>query len=510
MVLLMVTPYLCFSQYFQRLYDYDSSCDWGVNIFLQPDGNYFIRGNLQHTASEDWAIFNMQISADGNTVLSKHVVQIDTTSMFLGTPGETRCLLGGGYIAPIQILQPHGSYPSGRGGLIKYDAAGDTVFLKTYTDTSQYFEGMYACAVMPDEGYIGGGGRSYDTFSYFDPLLLVRTDSMGDTLWTRTYQKNDTQASAINNLISLADGRIVAGAMSTKVVGVPSGSYYDNAPWFILLDNMGNIIRDTLYSSTYLVGENCGSLYADINGGYTHIGILNSYNPADINAISNFPAYIAHLDTNFRMTWITNFTYNSTYGHRQGDIVRQLQDSSYVVVGEATGPYAPSTQGFAAKISKTGAIVWSNNYYSDSNQFAYFVDMVEKPDGGLVFVGKTFNDTCAAWKDNGDVWLVSTDSNGYIPPNTGVTVSPVVAEGVVKIYPNPTSGNFTISTSASLTGGEVLVYNVAGLYVATYKVKPGANNFQLPAGIGAGIYICKYIPGDGNDVPAVVRLVYAP
>ena len=510
-LLIAAAPHLSVGQYFQRLRDIDSSQDWGVNIFLQAGGNYFVKGTFFSTIS-NWALFTMQVTADGNTALSKHTLQYDTANLYGGNPGDTKALTWGGYIAPLTIQTPDHitGYLHSATGLIKYNGSGDTIFTKTYTDTSIYFEEFITCAVMPDGGYILGGSRALNTPSAY-PGLLICTDSMGDTLWTHTYQNIDTQMVQIINILPLADGRIVAAAMSSyQVIIEPSGvTYNHNVPWFLVLDNMGNILKDTAYNNTYMVGANlCGSLYNDMNGGYIQIGILNTYDAADPYSDENFPAYIAHLDTNFRVTWITNFIYSSTYGHRQGDIVRQLRDSSYAVVGEATGPFAPSTQGFAAKLSKTGAIMWSKNYYSDTTQFAYFLDMVEKPDGGLVFVGKTFNDTCAAWKDHGDVWLVNVDSNGYLPPDTTtqVHVLPPLANAVT-IYPNPTNGNFIITCPQE---GAIVVYNVQGQFVASYKIKAGATCLQLSAATTPGMYICKYIPAGGNNVPTVVRLVYAP
>ena len=496
-LLLVAATHLSFGQYFQRLYDVDSSYDWGWNILLQPDGNFFIEGGKQPTGSEDWGEFNMQVSADGNTILSKHIMQYNATSLFNGNPGEIKAFPGG-YISPLQILQPHGTYPSGRAGLIKYDADGDTVFLKTYTDTSVYFEVMYACTVMPSGGFLGGGGRGFDTPSYFDPLLLIRTDSIGDTLWTRTYQKNDTQEAVVNNVIPLGDGRIVVGAMSTYQVllGPPGYLTYDpKTPWFLVLDSLGNIIKDTLY----------GTLYG---GGYIHVGEYNTLYTPDPSDIENFPGYIAHLDTNFRITWITTFSFTVSYGHRDIEVVKQLQDSSYIVIGDAQTNYPPYSLGWAAKISRTGGILWNKTYFSDSTHYAYFRDVVEKPDGGFVFVGATYNDTCPSWHDHRDMWLVSVDSNGYLPPDTstGVHVLPPLSNGVI-IYPNPTNGNFTINCPQE---GEVLIYNVQGQCVANYKIKAGATSLQLPAAISPGMYICKFIPAGGGSMPAVVRLVYAP
>jgi len=57
-----------------------------------------------------------------------------------------------------------------------------------------------------------------------------------------------------------------------------------------------------------------------MTGGYIHIGEFNTLYTSDPSDIENFPGYIAHLDTNFRITWITTFSYNYAYGHRDIEI----------------------------------------------------------------------------------------------------------------------------------------------------------------------------------------------
>jgi len=53
------------------------------------------------------------------------------------------------------------------------------------------------------------------------------------------------------------------------------------------------------------------------------------------------------------------------------------------------------------------------------------------------------------------------------------------------------------------------VYNIQGQVVAEYKVNGGANSFNMPAGLSAGVYVCKYV-AEGGRLPVVVRLLYEP
>jgi len=159
-VLLITVPHLSYGQYFQKLFDVDSSFDWGWDIFEQPDNNYFIIGWSIDPAINEPMLFNMVVSGDGSTVLSKNILEIDSTSLGPGFPGEAKVLNNGEYIVPVTVQWPNPvtTYLYSAAGFIKYNAAGDTIFKKTYTDTSVYYDLIDACEVMSDGGYMEGGG----------------------------------------------------------------------------------------------------------------------------------------------------------------------------------------------------------------------------------------------------------------------------------------------------------------------------------------------------------------
>jgi len=512
-VQLLAVPLFSFAQFFQGLYDNDSTEDWGWCTKNIADSNYFILGWSYNEITGQYSIFNMATNTDGTTIISKKDIKGNSLNIGPGLPGEMKELANGGCIIPIYVQWQNGTYINSAGGIIKFNLNGDTIFLKTYTDTSIYYDYINCIAVMPDLGYTIGGERGRN-FPYNYPGLLIRTDSSGDTLWVRTYQHDVLQWVAINNIIPLNDGRIVLGAMSTYMAdagGIHHIAYYHNTPWFLVLDSSGNILKDTLYGSGYLVGSNvCNNLYKDKSGGYIHIGAFDSLQTQYPSDIENFPTYIAHLDTNFRITWITEFPYSEFYGHQQGVTIRQLQDSSYMVVGETAILQAPYTMGFAAKVSRNGDIIWHRNYYSDTTQWAYFRDVIERPNGSLVFVGSTFNDTLPVWHQGRDVWLLSVDSNGCeiegCNQNTAVKNIIKPTGSLFSVFPNPTTGEFTLKSPQS---GTVIIYNMQGQQVMENKVMAGATNLRLPSGVGAGVYMVKY-EGEGNNVPVVLRLVYEP
>lgn len=89
-------------------------------------------------------------------------------------------------------------------------------------------------------------------------------------------------------------------------------------------------------------------------------------------------------------------------------------------------------------------------------------------------------------------------------PGSPVTNNPELA-GVLKVFPNPTSGNLTIEAP---TTGSFTVYTIDGKEVAQYHVNTASVTVSLPQHLVAGIYMCRFFGNDGTS--AIVRLVFEP
>jgi hypothetical protein len=75
----------------------------------------------------------------------------------------------------------------------------------------------------------------------------------------------------------------------------------------------------------------------------------------------------------------------------------------------------------------------------------------------------------------------------------------------VSLYPNPTSGMFTITAHEA---GSVHLYTLDGRELTKFNVNKGETPLALPNNLATGIYMCRYNGNDGSAV--MVRLVYEP
>ena len=224
--------------------------------------------------------------------------------------------------------------------------------------------------------------------------------------------------------------------------------------------------------------------------------------------------YIAHLDTDFKMDWQLKLNFDLFNGRREPFQIKQLRDGNFIVLGDQEhSSYLLNVVGWAMKVTRTGDMLWQHTYFSDSNQFAYIRDMVERPDGSLIFVGKTYNDTLPAWHNSGDLWIIGTDSNGCELPGCTPGLWPegvnnvAVREGDnLTIYPNPTYGSITIKTSMD---GIFILQSMDGKQISQYPLAAGNNSIELPRTLAEGIYMGTFKPTDGSK-PIITRLVYQP
>ncbi|HRO42017.1 MAG TPA: T9SS type A sorting domain-containing protein [Flavipsychrobacter sp.] len=492
LVLLLAIPVISKSQYLNKLYDHDTTADWGYHVFVQPDNNYFIIGaGIRGT----WRILAKTVDPNGTELAKKEVLKgPGTFSWYDGEPGGAKRLSNGDYIVPVTVIRSHFGFNIKLAGLTRLAPNGDTLWLKWHSDTmfSGNMEFANMVNLMPDKGYITAnikrGGVNSDA-------VLRRTDSNGNVLWTAMHDANGFYSCEY-----IGDGKILVGANKTRVKQIPGDSYQTSQPWFLVYDTLGNLLKDTLYSTHYGGG---GKIYKDKNGGFFHWGNVDSLLVSSPSSIVNFPEYIAHLDDSFKVTWIKNYASPTSKVFIWN--VKQLKDDGYLLIGQKWDTF-PNPRGWAAKLNKWGFTEWDNSFYVDSiGTVHYLVDAAERSDGSIVLTGSVSGHP--NFNHGQDVWVVVVDSIGCIIPNCAPTsVASVQKETEISVYPNPTSGSFKATVPAK---GSLSVYSMVGKKVTVFSVKESVNEVRLPTELASGIYMLRFVP-DGGGKASNFRLVYQP
>ena len=206
-----------------RNYGGDES-DFGVSVDQTLDSGFIITGNVNPDYSTCY-IYLMKTDVNGDTVWTK---------TFTDSWGQGRSVL--------QL--PDGNYiVAGARGvmftkvfLMKVDENGNTIWLRTYG--GYYNDGAHCVKRTRDGGFIiVGYTRSYGAGDC--DVYLIKTDAEGDTLWTQTYGGEDYDVGFCVDQ-TLEGGYIIAG--HTESYGAGNDDVY-----LIRTDSLG----DTLWTCTY-------------------------------------------------------------------------------------------------------------------------------------------------------------------------------------------------------------------------------------------------------------------
>jgi hypothetical protein len=312
--------------------------------------------------------------------------------------------------------------------LVRTDSTGATMWTKTFgASNTDYAWTVYQTA---DSGYLVGahtgsfGAGSHD-------IYLMRCDKVGDTIWTRAY--GGSSADGVYSLQQTSDGGFIL-ACHTSSFGAGSHDVY-----FVKLDAAG----DTLWTRAYggAGGDFLRAVHQTSDSGYIAVAETFSFGAggADI--------YLVRTNQNGDLLW------SKSYGSASSDFgysVRQTQDGGFIVAGYTSSFGAGQFDVYLLKTDSAGALLWAKTYGGAQSDFGYSVK--ETNDGGYIIAGYT-----QSFGVGSDVYLIRTDSLGELQWS--------------KIY-GGAGGDFGWSVEQTVDGG----YVVAG-YTSSFGA--GSNDVYL-------------------------------
>lgn len=201
------------------------SLDIGYWLEITPDSNFIIAGETKSYglgSSDAWLI---KTDTAGNIIWTKTFggVSYDMARCVKNTPDKGFIILGS-------------SYSSGAGfsdiWLLKTDSLGNLEWSKTYG--GECYEWGYEVEVL-NNGYIIIGQTNSFGWNYAQDVYLIRTDSSGDTLWTKVFDNCSDDDVGYSITCTWDNGFVLAGYTTPQVLS-------DKDLWLIKIDSMGNIL----------------------------------------------------------------------------------------------------------------------------------------------------------------------------------------------------------------------------------------------------------------------------
>jgi hypothetical protein len=459
----LIFPVLLLAQLtFERTYG-GTGDDWGYCIRQTSDGGYIVVGGTSSFGAGQYDVYLIKTNADGDTLWTHTYGDMDWDWGYCVKQTSDH-----GYI----IVGMTRSFGAGQDDiyLIKTDSNGDTLWTRTYGGTN--IDWGYSVQQTSDGGYIiAGATKSFGEGLDWD-VYLIKTDANGNALWTRTYGSTNNSELGRSVQQTSDGGYIIAGHTSTT----------DNDRDVYLLKTDAN--GDTLWTRTY------GS--ADFDRGYS---VQQTFDQGFIIAGYTWswdPGYgyifLIKTDVNGDTLWTRSY---GRAGADEGYCVQQTSDSGYVIIGITELFGTSNLNIYLIKTNAYGDTLWTRTY--GGTEWDGGRSVQQTSDGGYIIAGTT----SSYGAGGADVYLIKTDADGLV---TGIEEE--YFENVpdrffiAQNFPNPfnseTQIEFALPKEAHVN---LEVYDVTGRIAKTLvdrKMGAGYHSVKWPAkDVPSGIYFYK-------------------
>ena len=255
---------------------------------------------------------------------------------------------------------------------------------------SNYNEYGGQILISDDGGYFVIGDRSFDGDENQD-IWLIKTNSQGDTLWTKTFGGQGFEHGT--DIIHTEDnGFIILG--STTSFGNGGADIY-----IIKTDSIGN----EQWSQNYGDGsDDYGqSIIQTYDGGFAIKFIIESFGEG------NTSTGLLRINSIGDIIW--SKTYGGTYSV-PSDIFYQVNIDNYIFTCSVFNYGTNSYNAWMFKLNDSGEIIWERTFGKTNHDFGF--SAIQTLDNGFVLVGST-NNFGNGEANSSDLWIIKTNPNGY-------------------------------------------------------------------------------------------------
>ncbi len=334
--------------------------------------------------------------------------------------------------------------------LLKTDALGDTIWTKTYDasydvvyydDVGDNYRGV-SVQKTSDGGYVLTGLSQWNDTSEND-FLLIKTDSQGNEEWRQTYGTNSADVSTFVQQTS--DGGFILSGWTLSLGQAKA--------LVIKTDSVG----DSLWSAIYDYGQSGRDISNRIrqtsDGGYIITGTASQINSYDRNV------WLIKTDPQGSQIWVNTFGDGEITG---GIDVQEIADG-YIIAGFISGEGEESSEGWLLRTNALGDTVWTI-ILEQNTPTNGFLSVQKTEDNGYITVGVISNDN--GQEEDLDVWLVKTQ-----PDPVGISedqINLINKFTLSQNYPNPFNPETTINYNLINSGNvEIEIFNIKGQVVST-------------------------------------------
>lgn len=338
--------------------------DTGSEIQPMSDGGFIIAGYTSSFGMGSLNIYLIKIDANGDTCWTKTYGSSYTEAFSI-----EKCSDGGYVVAGYIDVFGGDMY------VIKIDGDGNSQWSRIYGGDSS--ECAHSIKQTSDGGYIiTGHTKSYGGGKL--DVYLVKTNAMGDTMWTRAYGGSGDDFG--KSVCETPDGGFIVTGLTNL--------YGNDDIYLIRTDANGDTLWTKAYGDEYQdIGE---SVILSKDNGFIITGLAQKP-PEHINS-----ELLLKIDANGDTVWV------QTYGNGTGYDVKQTDDDGYIIVGDVCEDF-PDLDVNLLKTNSQGDMIWEKSIGGNNNDQGFSI--LQLSDGGYLVVGATSSEST----ENYDVYIIKTD-----------------------------------------------------------------------------------------------------
>lgn len=424
--------------------------------------------------------------------------------------------------------------------VLRTDLNGDSLFFQNYSDVDSAMLAQFdfGGGMTFIHGTKGENGNSYWTgyhstdsavYWYQSDLYIVKLDSMGNTLWEKSYDA-PMDSSYVGWTIDYNEqtGRIVTCGYLTK-------NTQDKQGFIIEIDTLGNLLNTWVpIDATNHLGNFNTIVTLDsiiITGGVKDIAGFNNFQPhvlcinvkgqllwsyylpptsninfvADIVAINNqelifywcnaiklgsspwvWVHHLVKMDIGGNLIWDKPVFYS----YHQNGRLKYLDNGNIMFSGVFKDTLGGPMSGYLVIFDTSGTMLWDRAFVKTPGAFQWFRDGAPTADGDFIMTGETSGTYINPISQNlaSDLWIVKTDSLGLITSSNQGEPPPIQSCKLSNPWPNPAREHINVETLIP-AGYEAILYvfDLSGRELFQTKLEAGLqlqqiSTTQLPAG----------------------------
>ena len=272
-----------------------------------------------------------------------------------------------------------------------------------------------------DHGYIIVGYTS-SFGAGEDDVYLVKTDSLGNEEWSRTYGESfDDWGHSVRQTSD--GGYIITGY---------SGAYPNYNIYVIKTDALGNQMWTQIIGDSYRDEGMCIRQTSD--GGYILTGVV------ELNGSDSKDLCLIKMNAFGEIQW--NHVFGGL-GYEEGNSVQQTGDGGYIVAGYTSSSGAGSWDVLLIKTDSLGNETWFRTYGGTSTENGECVQQTN--DGGYIIAGYS---SSFSINNAYEIYLIKTDASGNEQWSRNIGIE---------------DNNYSYSVQQTIDGGYILAGRAASL-----------------------------------------------